>query len=560
MSAHPRYRLFSSIALTTALSLNACLSDGDGDGTSGQGGAGGRAGSSGSSSAGTNGAGGGNGGNAGTTNGAAGDGGAGMGGGDGGSGGDSGSSGDGGSGGVAGDGGSGGVAGDGGSSGAAGDGGAAGNGGAAGDGGAGGQGGGASGSAGSGGTGGTSGAGGTGGVGGGAGQGGGAGAGGGGPGLCHATPGPDDARRAVVVSLDAFTGGTTFELFWLETDGALTRPGVTFELGEAEFDGRISFTPDGQLGATVIVDPVSNEGRIAVFRIDGDAVTVTEPSYALTDFDPRRVIVDPSGAFVWALDTNRFGAVVAVPLDCEGKLGTQGLSEPATLPRALSFVPGAPERAVLASRAGPAFPGTPLSPATFRLFETEGGVPTPVAGISAYGNDDEDGSITGFGLTPDGKYAIAVEDNLFPSAPSHNNRVSVAAVGKGLLERVQIFTYVPPTPGSKKLEAPFDLITSPFNNAALISAGLGSTDAIWRLSYDPSQTAAPFAFTGEVAYASGPQLPGTMVGATRGALKGRVLVVEVQGLRRLQFLPDGGVVDHGIFAVEKAVGAIGIQP
>ncbi|MCU0683599.1 MAG: hypothetical protein MUF34_15380 [Polyangiaceae bacterium] len=120
------------------------------------------------------------------------------------------------------------------------------------------------------------------------------------------------------------------------------------------------------------------------------------------------------------------------------------------------------------------------------------------------------------------------------------------------------FTYEPP-PGGKRLEAAFDFITSPFNNAALISAGLGSTDAIWRLSYDPANAEAPFAFIGEIAYSSGPQLPGSMVVIRQGPLEGSAFVAEVPSLRQLRFLPDGDVQDLGIFPVD-AIGAVGVQP
>jgi hypothetical protein len=554
-----------------------------GEGSGGSAGAGGNAGGSGSAGSGGDGgsAGGGAGGDAGSAGGGAG--------GDAGSGGDgagggsvsgaSGAAGESGSAGSSGEAGAGGTngAGAGGAggetSGAAGNGGtgtggaagegSAGAGGAAGDGGAGGAG--AGGAAGEGGAGGVAGAGGLAGAGGVAGAGGlagesGAAGAGGNPTLCHATPAPDDAPRAVVMSIDAFTNGKTFELLWLAPDGTLSHSGTTFELGKAEFDGRVSFTPDGRLGATVIIDPASNTGRVAVFRVDGNAITITEPGYAIAGFDPRRVAIDPSGSFVWALEPNRFGALTTLALDCDGKLSPAGAELPATLPRAVGFVPGAPDRAVLASRAGPAFGSTPLAPATFRLFDATGGDAHELASVSAYADDDEDGTLTGFALTADGKYALTIEDNLFASDPSHNNRLAVAALGDDTIARTQIVTYTPPTPNGKELEAPFDLIASPYNNAALVSAGLGSTDAIWRLTYDPADAETPFAFVGEIAYSSGPQLPGTMVGITSGALKGHVLVVEVPGVRQLQFLPDGNVVDRGMFEIDGAVGAIGIQP
>ncbi|HEU4533146.1 MAG TPA: hypothetical protein VFS00_03475, partial [Polyangiaceae bacterium] len=342
-------------------------------------------------------------------------------------------------------------------------------------------------------------------------------------------------------------------------DGTLSRPGVSFELGESEFDSKVSFTPDGRLGVTVIIDQASNEGRVAVFRIDdGGAVTVTEPAFAIPDFDPRHVTVDPTGSFVWALDSNRFGAVTVLALSCEGRLALHGPALPATLPRSVAFVPGTADRALLASRAGPAFGGVPLSPASFTLFDAAGGNAQPLAFLEAFGAGDPDGSFTGFALTADGRYGLAVEDNLFPSTPDHNNRVAVASVGPASLARAQTLVYEPP-PGGKRLEAAFDLITSPFNNAALISAGLGSTDAIWQLSYDPADTAAPFAFVGEIDYSSGPQLPGSMVVIRRGPLAGSAFVVEVPGIRQLRFSPDGDVIDLGVYPLDS-IGALGVQP
>jgi hypothetical protein len=113
------------------------------------------------------------------------------------------------------------------------------------------------------------------------------------------------------------------------------------------------------------------------------------------------------------------------------------------------------------------------------------------------------------------------------------------------------------------IEDPYSIVTSPYNNVALVMSGFG--DAMFALTYDPASAKEPFTMAGELAYEGGPPaLPGAAVSVDRGSLLGRVLVAENVGIRQVQFETDGSITDLGMTpageGVESIVGTIGVQP
>ena len=112
------------------------------------------------------------------------------------------------------------------------------------------------------------------------------------------------------------------------------------------------------------------------------------------------------------------------------------------------------------------------------------------------------------------------------------------------------------------LDDPYDVATSPFDDAALFTSGFG--DAIIVLDYEPGGTP-PFSIRGELEYEGpGPALPANAVTLERGDLQGRVLVAENVAVRQIQFEGDAVVTDLGTLALgdglEQIVGVIGVQP
>jgi hypothetical protein len=113
------------------------------------------------------------------------------------------------------------------------------------------------------------------------------------------------------------------------------------------------------------------------------------------------------------------------------------------------------------------------------------------------------------------------------------------------------------------IEDPLSIITSPFDNTALVVSGFG--DAFIKLEYAPSGTT-PFTVRGPITYVGArPELPGTAVMIDRGALRGLVLVPENLGIRRLRFASGGTITDLGKTATgasgfDNITGSLGIQP
>lgn len=358
---------------------------------------------------------------------------------------------------------------------------------------------------------------------------------------CGRKPGPADAVRKVVVSHPYDASGNnanTYEVLDLSASGDLSQTGTTFDLGRSTL-GKIAFTPDGKVGFVA-----EEDGKLGIFRFDASGAPQVVDAAFDGGFYATSVTVDPGGDVAYVLDDewrNNGGGVYALPIGCDGTPGTPHLLAAAKLPAALEFLPGDPSRALLASK-------DVLSvPAGNDAHLLSWGDPPSVLG-SAAPFPDTGAIVSSAVITHDGKFAL-IGDNDITAAQNRIGVVSLAPIGA-----VQVLS---------PIQDPLDFAVSPYDNAALVVSGFGN--AIFRLSYDPSNSSAPFALGSEITYQGGkPQLPGNAVSIDRGSLSGLVLVVENTGVRRVRFQSDGSITDLGAFSLGSGTaamtGAIGVQP
>lgn len=361
---------------------------------------------------------------------------------------------------------------------------------------------------------------------------------------CARTPAPADRTRRVIVSHPYDAAGDpapTYELLELSPAGALSRSGTTFALGRAT-QGEIVFTPDGEVALVP-----QEDGTVGVVRFEQGAPVVVHAAFAGA-FYAARVVMDPGGARAFVVDTNwvdNGGGIYAVAIGCDGTLTEEGRVVEAKLPAALVTVPDGSGRVVVPAAE---MLGSPVGHDVHLL--AWGAVPARLAGADAFGDDEA--IVSAAAVTPDAKYALIGDYSGFSGVP---NRVAVVAIGPG--------DALVPRQVLSPLEDPFALIASPFGDAALVVSGFG--DALFRLTYDPANAAAPFAVAGELDYTGAPpQLPGSAVLVDRGALRGRVLVAENVAVRQLDFQDGGAIVDLGPTSLgagyEAIAGAIGVEP
>ena len=172
-----------------------------------------------------------------------------------------------------------------------------------------------------------------------------------------------------------------------------------------------------------------------------------------------------------------------------------------------------------------------------------------VTGIDVF--PDEDAIVASAAVTADGRYVLIGDNTMLLGA---NTRVGVVEVTGGTIVAKQVLA---------PLEDPFSIVTSPYNDRAIVVSGFGN--AIFELSYDAANSTTPFTIVGELNYSgSNPSLPNKAVMVDRGDLTGLVLVAENQGVRRVEFKGGGQIQDHGLTSfgqgTEYIVGAIGVQP
>jgi len=249
-------------------------------------------------------------------------------------------------------------------------------------------------------------------------------------------------------------------------------------------------------------------------------------------------VVDPN----WR---NNGGGLYRVSIGCDGTLTDLGLVAPSKLAAGMVRLGKTPARAVLASadvlasKAGD----------NAHLLDLGGPAPSLIGGAAAF--PDDEAIISAVARTHDDRFVLIGDNSEFASVP---NRVAVVSVSGDGLALAQTLS---------PILDPVSIVTSPFDNAALVVSGYGN--AVFALGYDPTSATAPFVVQGEPTYVGKkPQLPANAVVVDRGALRGRVYVAELSGVRQVRFEQDGQVTDLGVFSLgsgsENMVGAIGVTP
>ncbi|MCU1279733.1 MAG: hypothetical protein JWM53_3279 [bacterium] len=363
---------------------------------------------------------------------------------------------------------------------------------------------------------------------------------------CRRPPAPADRVRYVVVTHPFDAAGnkdTRLEVLALSKTGALSKTAKTFDMGNY-FDGRIVFTPDGELG----FQP-QDDGSVGEFRLDADGTPTVLQAAFRGSFFASTVVMDPSGERLYVLDSDtrdNGGGIISLRIGCDGALGEEGNIAPAQLPYQLLFMPGDPTRAVVFAGGILDSTGT----ADDYLLAWSPTAPKVLGQAYAFGNGD---AITSSAtLTPDGKLALFA-DHANSSATTGD--VAVVRIEGNTMTPLQLMTNLP---GNA------DVVVSPFSNAGLVLLS-DTYDAIIALAYAPGNATAPFTVTGPIAYKGArPQLPGVGILIDRGALRGRVLISEVDGVRQVHFNANGTITDDGLFLVggdlAGSVGALGVQP
>ena len=357
----------------------------------------------------------------------------------------------------------------------------------------------------------------------------------GGPQSCNRQLAAPDRVRRVVVSYPYDAQGNTssdWEVLALSADGTLATSGMRFQMGRAT-DGVIAMTPDGEIGLAP-----QEDGSLGVFRVDPDGTPHVVAAKMTGSFYAMRVIMDPSGDFAWVLDTqwrNNGGGIYRVRIGCDGTPSDEGLWQASKLPAGLELDA---DRLLIQATDFLASTGAD------DVFLVDPAGPAITASAQSFGDDQA--IVSSMALSSSGQYLLIGDNNEFSGIP---NRVAVVGVAQGALTHLQVLTPV---------QDPVALVASPFDDTILVVSGYGN--AFYALSTQPVASA-PYRAPAELTYQGGrPQLPGAAVEITRGALRGRVLVSEVQGVRQVQFAAGAQVSDQGVTALAVAPGAIGVQP
>lgn len=355
---------------------------------------------------------------------------------------------------------------------------------------------------------------------------------------CHGTPPADHAVLQFVVSHPYDEQGAQAAVYELvQVDGTTLTRGATFELGR-NFLGEIVFTPDGEIGFVA-----EDDGKLGVFRLTESGPEVIHAAYE-GSFYASGLVMAPDGSTLYIQDGNwreNGGGIYALDIACDGSVSNERKLVEAKLPYGFAFAPNDPGTAYAFAR------DLADSPAgeDFHVLSW-GSAPSRSSGTKIF--DDEEAQVSTLVITRDGKFGLVGDNAGFSSVP---NRVGVAKLG-ATPSLAQVLS---------PIEDPIDIVTSPFNDAALVVSGFG--EKLWILDYAPNASE-PFSIRGEVSYSSNPELPAFAVSIDSGQHQGRVFVAENAGIRMLRFATGGVVTDEGVLdfgeGLPNAIGSIGLVP
>jgi DNA-binding beta-propeller fold protein YncE len=361
-----------------------------------------------------------------------------------------------------------------------------------------------------------------------------------------------DGARHVVVSKPytaASDPATLYEVLPMAATGALTRPAtpVTFSMHRASF-GSIQFTPDGKVGLVP-----QEDGTLGVFALAADGTpSVIDAGFGMGMFYAGRVVVDPSGDFVYVVDGNTTangGGIYALRIGCDGTPSLLGKLAAASTPNGL-ILDG--DRAFVAT--GQSALDAPAGNEAVMLHWS-GALTPPTLDASSDAFGDDNAIVGGFALSADKKTLLIGDTSAFSGVANRVGVVSVGSdgMGHGMLAPATVLT---------PIVDPEAIAASPFGNVAIVTS-TADGDAIYVL--DDGGTNHAWRNRGKVTYTgAGPMLPGDVATIDRGALEGHVLVAELSSIRHLAFHEDGSVVDLGSLpfgdGIDQILGAIGVTP
>jgi hypothetical protein len=335
----------------------------------------------------------------------------------------------------------------------------------------------------------------------------------------------------------------TWTVYDLSVGGNLSATGHDFVMGLMLF-GDVVFTADGAVGIAA-----QHDGTLGVLRFDGAGPPVVVHARFSGSFYADSVVIAPDGEFVWVVDggwPEDGGGIYRVRIGCDGTLTDEGRVLPTKNASALVLLPEPGYALVEAREVG-------SSPAGEDVHLVDLWTGCRASGIDVFPDNEQ--SVAAAVLSGDGRYALFADASAYSSVP---NRIAVVEILDGGLRLAQTISPLPYAP-------PSGLVFSPYGNAVLLITAEALQDALTYFAYDPTDTVEPFTYAGEVDYLGGrPELPDGASLITRGGLRGRVIIAEVSGIRQVQFLANGTVVDADLEAtgagMENIVGAVGAQP
>jgi hypothetical protein len=360
---------------------------------------------------------------------------------------------------------------------------------------------------------------------------------------CGRVPGPADGDRIAVVShpYDASAGkADVWELMKLTAAGALSATGEKFTMGRGVF-GNMVFTPDGEVGIAV-----QEDGTLGVVRITSAGKAEVVAKTFKGAFYAARLLMHPSGDKLYVLDSQwveNGGGIYSVRIGCDGKLTDEGRILEAKLPYSMEPIPNKQGTYAIASK--DLLGSAPGDDAHLLTIE-----PSIKRVASADSFPDDEQIVASGAVTSDGRYALFGDNSELSGIP---NRIAVLEIGDTTITQRQMIP---------DLNDPYELVASPFGDLMLMVSGYGNAFKLFK--YDPSNATTPFSALPDMTYNGvKPQLPGGAVMIERGQLKGRVLVVENEGVRMVQF-KTGGADDLGLTSagtgMEGMTGVVGVQP
>jgi hypothetical protein len=307
---------------------------------------------------------------------------------------------------------------------------------------------------------------------------------------CARKPAAADRDRYVVIAHPFAGAGVKskdFEVLKLSAAGKLSKSGQpTFQLGSHATSGVIAFTPDGKVGLVPLGD-----GNLGVIELDAAGkVTVLDAGFKAPAWI-NAVVMAPDGKRVYALSSqwrNSGGGVYELAIGCDGSLSSSGLLAASKLPYALALLSKQPGQALVASR------DVLSSKAGDDVHLLDLSTKQVLAGVDAFGDDEA--IISAAALTHDGRYLLVADANAFSTTAG--NRVAAVELLPGPKLRAALVL--------KGLDDPASLVTSPYDNAALVVGA--QANAITVLNYTPSNSATPFSVRGPLTGSSKPKLRG----------------------------------------------------